>query len=254
MTAGKPGRKERRMRANDRPGRQLRPITFVPGYIRGVPGSVLCEQGNTRVVATATIEEKTPNFLKKSGLGWITAEYAMLPGSSGNQRVARERGKINNRSGEIQRFIGRALRAAVDAKEIGARTITLDTDVIQADGSTRCASLNAGFLALILALKYLVYEQMIADFPAFRFMAAVSVGVMGQEVLADLDYDEDSRADSDINIVSLDDGSLIEVQSFCERRPLDMGLFQQALALGVEKNLEIIGLQKKILAGAGIPF
>jgi ribonuclease PH len=254
MTAGKPNRKEQLMRANNRAGQQIRPITFIPGYINNVPGSVLCEQGNTRVIATATVEEKTPHFLKKSGQGWITAEYAMLPGSSGNQRIARERGKINNRSGEIQRFISRALRAAVNLKEIGARTITLDTDVIQADGSTRCASLNAGFLALIFALKYLVYEQLIADFPAFQFVAAVSIGVRDQEILADLDYEEDSQTDSDINIVSLEDGSLIEVQSFCERRPLAIELFQQALALGIEKNREIIGLQKKILTGAGIPF
>lgn len=242
------------MRANNRAGGELRPITFIPGYIQNVPGSVLCEQGNTRVIATATIEEKTPHFLKKSSQGWITAEYAMLPGSSGQQRVPRERGKINNRSGEIQRFISRALRAAVDLKELGARTVTLDTDVLQADGSTRCASLNAGFLAMILALKYLVYEQLIADFPAFRFIAAVSIGVKDRELLADLDYDEDSQADSDINIVSMEDGSLIEIQSFCERRPLAMELFQQSLALGIEKNREIIGLQKKIIAAAGIPF
>jgi ribonuclease PH len=241
------------MRADDRAGEQLRPMTFIPGYVRNVPGSVLCEQGNTRVVATATIEEKTPHFQKKSGLGWITAEYAMLPGSSGNQRIARERGKINNRSGEIQRFVSRALRTVVNPKDIGARTITLDTDVIQADGSTRCASLNAGFLALILALKHMVYEQLIADFPAFQFIAAVSIGVRGREILADLDYEEDSQADSDINIVSMEDGSLIEVQSFCERRPLAIELFQQSLALGLEKNREIIGLQKKTLAGAGIP-
>ena len=242
------------MRVHSRPGQQLRPIAFIPGYIANVPGSVLCEQGNTRVVATATIEEKTPHFLKKSGQGWITAEYAMLPGSAGNQRIPRERGKINNRSGEIQRFISRALRAAVNLKELGARTITLDTDVIQADGSTRCASLNAGFLALILALKYLVYEQMIPDFPAFQFMAAVSIGVKDQDILVDMDYEEDSQADSDINIVSMADGSLIEVQSFCERRPLAIELFQRSLALGVEKNREIIELQKKTLAGAGIPF
>ena len=242
------------MRTNNRSGQQLRPITFIPGYINNVPGSVLCEQGNTRVVATATIEEKNPHFLKKSGQGWITAEYSMLPGSSGNQRIARERGKINNRSGEIQRFIGRALRLVVNLNEIGARTITIDTDVIQADGSTRCASLNAGFLALILAFKYLVYEQMIADFPAFQFIAAVSIGIRDQEILADMDYEEDSQADSDINIVSTEDGSLIEVQSFCEHRPLAIELFQQSLALGREKNREIIGLQKKILASAGIPF
>jgi len=254
MTAGEPNHKEQRMRANNRSGQQLRPITFIPGYIHNVPGSVLCEQGNTRVVATATIEEKTPHFLKKSGQGWITAEYSMLPGSSGNQRIARERGKINNRSGEIQRFISRALRTVIDLKTIGARTITLDTDVIQADGGTRCASLNSGFLALILSLKYLVYEQLIADFPAFQFIAAVSIGVRDQEILADVDYDEDSQVDSDINIVSMEDGSLIEVQSFCERRPLAMELFKQALALGMEKNREIIQLQKKTLASAGIPF
>lgn len=240
------------MRANNRSANELRPIAFVPGYVRNVPGSVLCEQGHTRVVATATVEDRTPFFLKKSGKGWITAEYAMLPGSSGNQRIVRERGKINNRSGEIQRFIARALRAVLDLKEIGERTITLDTDVIQADGSTRCASLNAGFLALILSLKYLVYEQLIADFPAFQSIAAVSIGVRGEEVLVDLDYEEDSRIEHDINIVSNADGSLIEVQSFCEGPPLSLGLFQKAIALGVEKNREIIAIQKKILATAGI--
>ena len=242
------------MRANNRAANELRPITFTPGYIRNVPGSLLCEQGHTRVVATATMEERIPFFLKKSGKGWITAEYAMLPGSSGNQRVTRERGKINNRSGEIQRFIARALRTVLDPKEIGERTITLDTDVIQADGSTRCASLNAGFLALILSLKHLVYEQMIADFPDFQFIAAVSIGVRQKEILVDLDYEEDSRIDNDINIVSNADGSLIEVQSFCEGAPLPPDLFQKAIALGVEKNLEIIGSEKKILSAAGIPF
>jgi ribonuclease PH len=242
------------MRAHDRDARQLRPIAFIPGYILNVPGSVLCEQGHTRVVATATIDERTPHFQKKSGLGWITAEYAMLPGSSGNQRIARERDKINNRSSEIQRFISRALRAAVDLKEIGGRTITVDCDVIQADGGTRCASFNAGFLSLILAFKHMVFEQLIADFPRFIFLAAVSVGVKDGQVLADLDYDEDSLADSDINIVSMEDGSLIEVQSFCERRPLALEHFQQAVALGIEKNREIIALQKETLSKANVPF
>ena len=242
------------MRANDRPAAELRPIVFIPGYVRNVPGSVLCEQGHTRVIATATVEERVPPFLKKSGRGWVTAEYAMLPGSSGNQRIARERGKINNRSGEIQRFIGRALRASVDMKALGERTITLDADVIQADGGTRCASLNASLLALIFALKHLVYEQVIADFPGFRFAAAVAIGVKGQEILADLDYEEDSGIDSDINIVSDAGGALIEVQSFCEGAPLPREIFQKAVALGCEKNLEIIALQKKVVAAAGIPF
>jgi ribonuclease PH len=242
------------MRANERATTELRPIVFIPGYVRNVPGSVLCEQGHTRVLATATVEDKVPLFLKKSGRGWVTAEYAMLPGCSGNQRIARERGKINNRSGEIQRFIGRALRAAVDMKGLGERTITLDADVIQADGGTRCASLNASFLALALALKHLVYEQVIADFPDFRFVAAVSIGVKNGEILADLDYEEDSHIDSDINIASTDAGALIEVQSFCEGEPLPHDLFQKAVALGIEKNREIIALQKKVAAAAGIPF
>ncbi len=242
------------MRANDRSAAELRPIAFVPGYVRSVPGSALCEQGHTRVVATATIEDRVPFFLKKSGRGWITAEYAMLPGSSGNQRIARERGKINNRSGEIQRFIGRALRTVLDTQALGERTVTLDADVIQADGGTRCASLNASFLALVLSLKHLVYEQVIADFPAFRFIAAVAVGVCGKEILADLDYEEDSRSDSDINIVSTGDGDLVEVQSFCEGVPLSQDLFREAIALGIEKNREIIAIQQKIVRAAGIPF
>jgi ribonuclease PH len=241
------------MRADNRPATELRPIVFIPGYVRNVPGSVLCEQGHTRVLATATVEDKVPPFLKKSGRGWITAEYAMLPGCSGNQRIPRERGKINNRSGEIQRFIGRALRAAVDMKGLGERTITLDADVLQADGGTRCASLNASFLALALALKHLVYEQMIPDFPGFRFVAAVSIGVRGSDILADLDYEEDAHIDSDINIASTDAGALIEVQSFCEGEPLPRDLFQKAVALGIEKNREIIALQKKAATAAGIP-
>jgi ribonuclease PH len=241
------------MRANDRRNDELRPIVFTSGYVRNVPGSVLCEQGHTRVVATATVEDRVPQFLKRSKRGWITAEYAMLPGSSGNQRIARERGKINNRSGEIQRFVGRALRTVLDPRALGERTITLDADVIQADGGTRCASLNASFLALVLALKHLVYEQLIADFPPFRSIAAVSVGVRDGELLADLDYEEDSRSDSDINIVSTASGALIEVQSFCEGEPLSQALFQQAIELGVEKNREIIAMQEKAIAAAGIP-
>jgi ribonuclease PH len=242
------------VRANNRSADELRPIRLVPGYIRNVPGSVLCEQGHTRVVATATVEDRTPPFLKKSGQGWITAEYAMLPGSSGNQRIMRERGKINNRSGEIQRFIGHALRTVLNSRDLGERTITLDADVVQADGGTRCASLNASFSALILALKYLVYEQLIPDFPAFQFIAAVSIGVKKEELLADLDYEEDSAIDNDINIVSTASGALIEVQSFCEGAPLTPELFQKAVALGVEKNLEIIAVQKRVLGDAGIPF
>ncbi len=242
------------MRAHGRSAEELRPIIFVPGYVRNTPGAALCEQGHTRVVATATVEDKVPPFLKKSGRGWITAEYAMLPGSSGNQRIARERGKASNRSLEIQRFIGRALRTVMDPKVLGERTVTLDADVIQADGGTRCASLNASFLALILSLKHLVYEQMIADFPSFRFIAAISVGAKGRELLVDLDYEEDSRIDSDINIVSTGEGDLVEVQVFCEGQALPQDQLQKAIALGSRKNLEIIALLKETIRAAGIPF
>lgn len=240
------------MRAHDRAVDQLRPISFVPGYVRNVPGSLLCEQGHTRIVATATVEDKVPPFLKRSGRGWITAEYAMLPGSSGNQRVARERGRINNRSGEIQRFIGRALRTVVNPQALGERTITLDADVIQADGGTRCASLNACFLALVLALKHLVYEQVIAGLPPFRSIAAVSIGVKNGGLLADMDYEEDSGSDSDINVVSTAAGELVEVQSFCEGAPLPEARFREALALALAKNREIIALQDRVLAEAGV--
>ncbi|HOW43950.1 MAG TPA: ribonuclease PH [Candidatus Aminicenantes bacterium] len=240
------------MRAHDRAADQLRPIAFVPGYVRHAPGSVLCEQGHTRIVATATVEDRVPPFLKRSNRGWITAEYAMLPGSSGNQRIARERGKINNRSGEIQRFIGRALRTVVDPRALGERTITLDADVIQADGGTRCASLNACYLALALALRHLVFEQMIAGLPPLRPIAAVSVGVRDGALLADMDYEEDSGSDSDINVVSTAAGELVEVQSFCEGTPLPEALFREALALALAKNREIIALLERALAEAGV--
>ena len=242
------------MRPSGRRPDELRRIALTCHYTKHAEGSVLVEFGDTRVICTASIEDRVPPFLKRSGRGWITAENSMLPGSSGNQRVARERTKINNRSGEIQRFIGRALRTVLDTKALGERTITLDADVIQADGSTRCASLNASFLALVLALKHLVFEQVIADFPLFRPIAAVSIGVKDGELFADLDYEEDSCIDSDINIVSNADGALIEVQSFCEGLPLPQELFQKAIALGVEKNREIIALMKKTIAAAGIPF
>ena len=177
-----------------------------------------------------------PPFLKKSGRGWITAEYAMLPGSSGNQRIARERGKINNRSGEIQRFIGRALRTVLDLKDLGERTITLDADVIQADGGTRCASLNASFLALVLALKHLVFEQVIADFPRFplhrrRVHRRQGPGDPGRPGLrGGLAYRQRHQHRTD------DSGALIEVQSFCEGEPLPPELFQKAIALGSRKE------------------
>ncbi len=240
------------MRRNQRRPDEIRTLQFTPGYIARTPGSVLVELGETRVVCTATYENRVQHFLKGKGNGWVTAEYAMLPGSTGNQRVARERLKINHRHGEIQRFMGRALRAAIDLKRFGERTITIDADVISADGSTRCASVCGGMVALLLLLKHLVYETVIPHFPSTRLLAAVSVGVCRDEVVADLDYEEDSTADSDIAVVSNAAGELIEVMAFAEGKPLTPDQLQAAVALAVEKNREIIAMIRTVLGEAGL--
>lgn len=240
------------MRTNNRADHELRPIRLQPAYVRAVAGSVLVEQGDTRVVCTATIEDRVPPFLKNSGRGWITAEYGMLPGSCGMQRVARERQKVNNRHSEIQRFVGRALRTVFAHNAIGERTITIDADVIQADGGTRCASVNGGMVALLLALKYLVFETIIPDFPKVQWLAAVSLGIRGEEILVDLDYREDSSVDADINVVSTLDGRIVEVETFAEGRPVPYPLFQQAIQLGVEKNREIVAILQKTVREVGL--
>lgn len=232
-------------RGND----QLREIMLIPGYIRNAPGSVLIEQGNTRVLCTATYEERVPYFLKNSGKGWIQSEYSMLPGSTGNERVVRERQKLNKRNIEIQRFIGRALRTTFNLKAIDGINISIDTDVLQADGGTRCASLNGGMVALDKALRHLVFENVIRDMPKLKYIAAVSIGVKGSELLVDLDYKEDSTADADINIVSSEDGNIVEVQALCEEKQVAPDVLHQVIDLGIIKNLEIIAQLKKSLGG-----
>lgn len=239
------------MRHDNRGLLELRPLRITPHYLRNLPGSALVEQGHTRVICAASIESRVPPFLKNSGRGWVTAEYAMLPGASGQQRVARERLKVNSRSSEIQRFIGRGLRAALDMAAIGERTITLDADVLQADGGTRCAALNGCLVALALALKHLVFEQLIADFPAFQPVAAVSLGVLGDTLLVDLDYKEDSTCDMDANVVSNAAGAVVELQATSERRPVPPALLHQLIDQALETNRAIITLQKKVLQEAG---
>ncbi|MCK5056736.1 MAG: ribonuclease PH [Candidatus Aminicenantes bacterium] len=233
------------MREDGRENSQLRDMKFVPGYIDNVPGSLLIEQGNTKIICSATIENRVPFFLKESGKGWIAAEYSMLPGSTGNRRNAREREKKNNRNIEIQRFIGRALRNTFDLNLIRGMTIFIDTDVIRADGSTRCAALNSGMIALAKSLRYLVYENLVADLPEMEVISAVSIGVKDQEILVDLTFEEDAVVDADINIVSSEKGNLIEVQAFAEENPVAKELFHKAIDLGIEKNLEIMKLLKK---------
>jgi ribonuclease PH len=235
------------MRKDGREAKQLREIRVFPDYIKNVPASALIEQGDTRVVCTALYEDKVPFFLKNSPKGWIRAEYSMLPGSTGNERIQRERLRVNNRHIEIQRFIGRALRTCFDLKVIEGKTISIDTDVLEADGSTRCASLNGGMVALAKMLKYMVYETIIPDFPEIEWIASVSLGVKEKDILVDLNYKEDSSADADINIISSEKGSIVEVQAFGEEKTIPKEIFLEVIDLGIEKNLEIIQQLKKYI-------
>ncbi len=232
------------IRKDGRKDDQLRELNLIPGYIKNVPASVLIEQGDTRVVCTAMVENKLPPFLrykKGNNKGWVQAEYAMLPGSTGShQRSNRERQRVNSRSIEIQRFISRALRTTFELKKINGMTIYVDTDVIQADGGTRCASINAGMIALFNTLSHLVYENKLPQMPEVEFIAAVSIGVVNNDILVDLDYYEDSKVDADINIISSEREKIVEVQAFGEEGSIPKDIFHKVIDLGVEKNLAII--------------
>lgn len=228
-------------RKANRPNELLRDMILTPNYIKNVNGSVLIEQGQTRVVCTAICESRVPYFLKNSGQGWVDCEYGMLPGSTGSkQRSDRERNRVNNRNIEIQRFISRALRTTFNLKKIDGRTIHIDSDVIQADGGTRCASINGGMIVLAKALRYLVYENIIPQLPELEYIAAVSIGVKEDTILVDMDYDEDSTIDSDINIVSSEKGNIVEIQAFGEAKPLPKDIFYKVIDMGVEINMGII--------------
>jgi len=232
------------MRPDNRKDGDLREVRVVPDYIQNLPGSLLMEQGKTRVVATASFENKTPYFLKDSDKGWINAEYAMLPGSVGPQRLKRERNRTHYRHIEIQRFIGRALRNIFDMKSINGKTLFVDTDVIQADGSTRCVALNAAMLVVVKLLKHLVFENMMAEMPELEIISAVSIGIKGDDIMVDLNYEEDSTADADINIVSSEKKNIIEIEVFAEEKPVSSRLTRKAIDLGIEKNLELIQIFK----------
>lgn len=233
------------MRTDGRTKLELRPLNIVPAYIKNVPASVLIELGNTRIVCTATYDDKVPHFLKDSNQGWVTAEYGMLPGSVGNQRIMRERQKPHSRHIEIQRLIGRTLRCTFDPKVIAGKTIFVDTDVIQADGSTRCAAIIGGMVVMINMFRYLVFETLIPDFPQVEIVSAVSIGVKDNEILVDLNYEEDSSMDADINIVSSEKNNIIGIQAMGEKKPVSRDMFQEILDIGIEKNLEIIQHIKK---------
>lgn len=236
------------MRKDQRAYDKLRKIKITQNYIRYAEGSCLIEWGNTRVVCTASVEEKVPLFLRDSGTGWITAEYGMLPRSC-LSRTTRESmsGKARGRTHEIQRLIGRSLRAVVELKKLGERTVWIDCDVIQGDGGTRCASITGGFIALVNCLCKLKKDKIIPRLPLKDFVAALSVGILESKPILDLTYEEDSRAEVDMNVVMTGKGKFIEVQGTAEGQPFSKAEMDKLLSLAKGGIEELIEIQKKIL-------
>ncbi|MDD2586078.1 MAG: ribonuclease PH [Syntrophomonadaceae bacterium] len=235
-------------RPNDRLNDQMRPVNIIPGFTKYPDGSVLMEAGNTRVICSAMVEDKVPPFLKGAGSGWITAEYSLLPFST-ETRTQREatKGKISGRTSEIQRLIGRALRAVVDLTKLGERTIWIDCDVIQADGGTRTASITGSFVALYLALKKLQAAGKIEQIPIKDYVAAISVGIVDGEEVLDLEYVEDYRADVDMNVVMTGKGEFVEIQGTAEGEPFSRTELDSLLKIAEKGIRELISLQKSII-------
>ncbi len=230
---------------------QLRPLTLTPGYVQTAEGSVLVSLGNTRVLTNATIEQGVPGWLRNSGRGWVTAEYAMLPRSTVTRTPREsERGKIGGRTHEIQRLIGRSLRSVVDMKALGERTIILDCDVIQADGGTRTAAITGAAVALGLALNALVKAGTLKSSPLKQLVAATSVGIVDGEALLDLCYEEDSQAEVDMNVVMTADGGLVETQATAEKGSFSRAQLNGLIDLAETGMKEIFAAQRMVLAGS----
>ncbi len=235
-------------RPNGRDTQQLRPVTITPNCNKYAEGSVLIEIGNTRVICTATIEEKVPPFMKGQGKGWVTAEYAMLPRAT-HQRNHREaaRGKLSGRTMEIQRLIGRALRSVVNLEALGERSITLDCDVIQADGGTRTTSITGAFVAMALAMQKLVDSGKLSKLPLTDYLASVSAGIIDGEARVDLCYEEDSKAKVDMNIVMTGRGAFVELQGTGEDSPFSRSELDQLMTLAEQGIQQLIQLQRQVL-------
>ena len=229
---------------------EMRPVSIQRHYTKHAEGSVLIGFGDTRVLCTASVEERVPHFLRNSGRGWITAEYGMLPRSTG-ERMGREaaRGKQSGRTLEIQRLIGRSLRAALDMEQLGERTITIDCDVIQADGGTRTASITGGYVALADAISGLVASGQLQQSPIHRAIASVSVGIHQGRVVTDLDYAEDSTADTDMNVVMDDSGGFIEVQGTAEGEPFSRQRMEEMLDHAASACQALFAAQRASLDG-----
>ncbi|MFZ5757105.1 MAG: ribonuclease PH [Pseudomonadota bacterium] len=236
------------MRPSGRAPDQLRDVRITRHYTRHAEGSVLVEFGDTRVICTASVTEGVPRFLKGKGQGWLTAEYGMLPRATGtrNDREA-ARGKQGGRTLEIQRLIGRSLRAAVDLKKLGENTIAIDCDVIQADGGTRTASITGACVAAVDALSWMLQKKIIKDDPLVQLVAAVSVGIHEGKAVLDLDYVEDSSAETDMNIVMTQHGGFIEIQGTAEGAPFTREQADAMMALGAAGITQLVSAQKKAL-------
>lgn len=234
------------MRIDQRTNNQLRDVKITRNYITHPAGSVLIEMGDTKIICTATIEEKIPKFLKGTGSGWVTAEYGMLPGSTGQRKQRNTKG-IDGRSQEIQRLIGRSLRAIIDLKKLGERTIWIDCDVIQADGGTRTASITGAYVALVDAVQTLLDSGAISESPIVTAVAAVSVGILADEAILDLCYAEDSTAHVDMNLVMTGTGEFIEIQGTGEEKPFSKTQMLALLELGESGIHTLIDIQNKAL-------
>jgi ribonuclease PH len=237
-------------RTDGRASDEMRPVQITPGFLPYAEGSVMITMGNTRVVCAASLEERVPPFLRNSGQGWLTAEYAMLPRAT-QTRTAREigRGGASGRTHEIQRLIGRSLRAIADMKALGERTITIDCDVLQADGGTRTAAITGAYVAFALASHHLLKTGKIQRTLTSGQVAAVSVGIVQNVPLLDLKYDEDSRAEVDMNVVCTDDGRFIELQGTAEREPFSRAQMDELVALGTRGIEALIAIQKEAIEG-----
>src|SRR5687767_6294387 len=236
----------RTMRIDGSAPDQLRPVTITPRYIKHAEGSALIEVGDTRVICTVSVEDRVPQFLTGGGEGWITAEYGMLPRAT-NTRSQREasKGKPSGRTHEIQRLIGRSLRAVIDMKALGERTLWVDCDVIQADGGTRTASITGSFVALVDALRHMQKARVFGELPLLDFVAATSVGKVGGQVLLDLNYEEDSKAEVDMNIVKTGSGGFVEIQGTAEDAPFSADELAAMMAAADKGIQELIAIQRK---------
>jgi len=236
------------IRIDRRSNVDLRPVKIIRRYLKYPLGSVLIEMGETKVICTASVEEKVPPFLKGTNQGWLTAEYGMLPGSTPERKVRDVvKGAINGRSQEIQRLIGRALRAVVDFSKLGERTIWIDADVIQADGGTRTAAITGAFVSLYDALEKLKRDGVIREIPIKEFVAAISVGIVDREILLDLSANEDMRAEVDFNVVMTESGKFVEIQGTAEKIPFTHEQLQSMLDLAKNGIMKLIEIQKKTL-------